>query len=104
MSKAKTKFYYGNKIDSLGRIALGRLFDVKKYHKAIIYIDESDINKIHVVPYLGLGDAPEYVLKNVDEKGRVSLPKAFRKNATGALIGKGTGAELTLWLQFDTSK
>jgi DNA-binding transcriptional regulator/RsmH inhibitor MraZ len=100
-SKEKTKFYYGNKIDSQGRIALGKMFDAEKYHKAVVYVDESDMDKIYVVPYLGLEEIPEYALKTVDMKGRVNLPKALRRNATGALIGKGAGTELTLWLQFD---
>lgn len=103
-SKEKTKFYYGNKIDSQGRIALGKLFDAEKRHKVVVYVDESDMNKIYVTPYLGLEDIPEYALRAVDTKGRVILPKALRRNATGALIGKRAGTELILWLQFEPNK
>ena len=79
------KYYYGNKIDKQGRVALGELIAPKT--EIVIWVEDSDFECIRIKPHIAGEDVPSCSIRRTDDKSRVILPKEFRKDATNVFVG-----------------
>ena len=84
------KYYYGSKIDSQGRILLGKY--AKDLKKIVFYVDDEQDNLVFIEPYSKDSGLPSECARSVDEKGRVCLPKWIVGKHNRVLIGSKDGA------------
>ena len=90
------RFYYDSKIDKSGRINIRGKF--KAQTLVVFYVNDNE-DYVHLAIYnSSVAQVPKNAIYTVDSKGRVCMPKCFRKNAKRVLISTDSPSELILKL------
>ena len=78
------RYYDENKIDKDGRLCLGSIYSKKQ--KVVCFYESDENGVIYVRPLKEDELFPKRLVRRVDEKGRIYLPKEMYKGFTHARI------------------